>query len=146
MKSPLTLTAWICDLSKWVVACVALATNDARPALALAGLCVTWPREGSHRVAVARETGVGARRMVVKLLQTCKGHIRPFQQLHKYMRNNQLKLHENIQNTVFITFWRYWCSLVCFSYRPFSLCRILEFHEIVKKNPAHLYVSGALRA
>lgn len=35
---------------------------------------------------------------------------------------------------MFITFWRYWCSPVCSAYRPFSLCRILEFREIVKNS------------
>lgn len=70
VKSRLTLTAGICDLSKWVVACVALATNNAGPALALARLWVAGPREGTHRVAVTWETGVGAPWVVVKLLQT----------------------------------------------------------------------------
>lgn len=70
VKSHLTLTAGIRDLSKRVVACVALAANNARSALALARLCVARPREGTHRVAVTWETGVGAPWVVVKLLQT----------------------------------------------------------------------------
>lgn len=67
-KRPLTLTPWICDLSERVVACVALTTNHARSALALACFRVTWPREGAHRITVTWQAGVRAPQMVMKLL------------------------------------------------------------------------------
>lgn len=91
--STLTFTAWICDLSKGVVTCVALATNHTGPTLALACLWVAWPREGTHWVAVTWQAGVRAPRMVMKLLDRKADTSRECMRRHTYQTQTNLKCH-----------------------------------------------------
>lgn len=92
-KKSLTFTAWICDLSKGVVTCVALATNHTGPTLALACLWVTWPWEGTHWVAVTWQAGVRAPRMVMKLLDRKADTSEVCMRRHTYQTQMNVKCH-----------------------------------------------------
>lgn len=66
--SPLTLAAAGCHLGEGAVTAVALAADDAGPAVATAGFLVAGARGRAHGVAVARQAGVAAFRAVVEVL------------------------------------------------------------------------------